>query len=74
MLNDFFISSTFISNARLKLANIKQMLSNTLRLNICYLEIIHILHPRYHLKIIGYIKKNQKKRKNDTENGDKNEK
>ena len=24
---------------------IKQMLSNTLRLNLCYLKIIHILHP-----------------------------
>ena len=31
----------------------KQMLSNTLRLNFCYLKIIHILHPRYHQKIIS---------------------
>ena len=30
------------------------MLSNSLRLNFCYLEIIHILYPRYHLKIIRY--------------------
>ena len=29
---------------------IKQMLSNILRLNFCYLKIIHILHPRYHPK------------------------
>ena len=29
------------------------MLSNTLRLNLCYLKIIHTLHPRYHLKIIA---------------------
>ena len=27
---------------------IKQMLSNTLRLNFFYLKIIVILHPRYH--------------------------
>ena len=38
------------------------MLSNTLRLNFCYLKIIQILHQRYHPKIIGYILK--KKRKN----------
>ena len=31
------------------------MLSNTLRLNFCYLKIIHILHP----KIIGNILKNK---------------
>ena len=30
----------------------KQMLSNTQRLNICYLKIIPILHPRYHPKKI----------------------
>ena len=42
---------------------IKQMLSNTLRLNFCYLKIIHILHQRYHLKIIGHILKNKQKNK-----------
>ena len=37
----FLINNTFISNTRLKLAKkIKQMLSNTLRLNFCYLKII----------------------------------
>ena len=30
-----------------------QMLSNTMRLNFCNLKIIHILHPRYHPKLIG---------------------
>ena len=40
---------------------IKQILSNTLRLNFCYLKIIHILHPRYHPKIIGHILKNKQK-------------
>ena len=35
------------------------MLSNTLRLNFCYLKFIHILHPRYHPKAIGHILKNK---------------
>ena len=52
----------FISNARLKLAknqaNAKQQ---QLRLNFCYLKIIHILHPRYHPKIIGHILKKKEK-------------
>ena len=34
------------------------MLSNTLRLNFCYLKVIHVLHPRYHPKIIEHILKN----------------
>ena len=34
------------------------MLSNTLRLNLCYLKIIHILHPRYHPKVIWPILEN----------------
>ena len=32
-------------------------------LNFCYLKIIHILHPRYHPKIIGHILKNKQKNK-----------
>ena len=51
----FFISNTFISNVRLKVAKIKQNLSNTLRLNFCYLKMIFFLHPHYHPKIIGVI-------------------
>ena len=43
--------------------NIKQMLSNTLRLNFCYLNFIHILHLRYHPEIIGYILKNKQMNK-----------
>ena len=35
------------------------MLSNTLRLNLNYLKIIHILHPRYRTKTIGPILKNE---------------
>ena len=51
----FFISNTFISNAQLKLAKIKQKLSNTLRINFHYLTIICFLHLRYHPEIIGDI-------------------
>ena len=51
-LHAFFVSNTFISNARLKLAknqaNVKQH-PNT-----------HILHPRYHPKIIVLTLKNNK--------------
>ena len=39
------------------------MLSNTLRLKFCYLKSIHILHPRYHPKIVGHILKNKQKSK-----------
>ena len=28
-----------------------------------FLKIIHILHPRYHPKIIGYVLKNKEKKK-----------
>ena len=41
--------------------NIKQMPSNTLKLNFCYLKIIHILHPRYYPKIVGHILNNKQK-------------
>ena len=34
------------------------MLSNTLRVNFCYLKVSRILHSRYHSKIIGHILKN----------------
>ena len=37
------------------------MLSNTLRLNFCYLKIIYILHPRNHPKKTGHIPKNKQK-------------
>ena len=39
------------------------MLSDTLRLNFCYLTIIHILHQRDHPKIIRYVLKNKQKNK-----------
>ena len=47
-----YISNTFISKTRLKLAKNQANLSNILRLNFCYLNIIRFLHPRYHLKTI----------------------
>ena len=46
-IHAFFISKTFISNS--------------LRLNFCYLKNIHILHPHHHPKIIGNILKNKQK-------------
>ena len=42
---------------------IKQMLSNTLRLNFWYLETIHIHHPGHHPNIIGHTLKNKQKNK-----------
>ena len=42
---------------------INQMLSNTLRLNFCYLKVINTLHSHYHPKIIGHILKNMQKNK-----------
>ena len=41
---------------------IKQKLSNTLRLNFCYLKVIRSPHSRYHPKIIGDILKMYKKK------------
>ena len=40
----FFIRNTFINNARWKWEKIKQILSNTPRLNFCYLKMIHLVH------------------------------
>ena len=39
------------------------MLGNTLRLKICYLKIIQILHICYHPKIMRHILKNKQKNK-----------
>ena len=40
---------------------IEQTVSDTLRLNFCYLKIICFLPPRYHPKIKGHILKNVQK-------------
>ena len=54
----FFISNTFISNAKLKLVKkIKEKLSNTLRLNFCFSKIFRFLHLNYYPKVIGGILK-----------------
>ena len=56
----FFISNTFISNTRLKLANHQEKLSSTTFTqlnNFCYLKIIWFLHPRYHPKVIVHVQK-----------------
>ena len=39
------------------------MLSKFLRLNFFYLKIFHVIHPRYHPKIIVHILKNMEKNK-----------
>ena len=75
----------FISNAKLtkNWQKIKQMLSYTLRLNFCYLKIIHIPHTSHNPKTIRHILKNKQKNKSVcfqeivrliNENGDENEK
>ena len=53
----FFVTNTFISNARLNLVKIKQKLSNTLRLNFHYLKTL----PSKNKK--RYSKKKLKKNK-----------
>ena len=47
------------------------MLSNTLKLNFCYLKIIHTFYPRYNPKIKSHILKN--KQNSDTVNHNENE-
>ena len=42
---------------------LKQMLSNTPRLNFCYFKIIHIFRQQYDPKIIEHIIKNKQKNK-----------
>ena len=54
----FFISHTFVSEIRPKLAKIKQKLSSTMRLNFFYWKIICFLHPRFYHNFSGYWGKN----------------
>ena len=58
----FFISNTFATPGW-NWQKVKQMLSNTLKLNFWYLKIIHILHERYHPKMIDHILTNKHKSK-----------
>ena len=59
-IHAFYISNSFTSNDKLNWQKIKQLLSNTLRMNLCYLRIIHILDLRYFTQIIGHILKKAK--------------
>ena len=59
------------------MAKNQERLSNILRLKFCNSKVIHILHSRYHPKIVVYILKNKQKNKflcihtmNHNENGD----
>ena len=58
----FCISNTFISNIRLKLAKNQAKAKQHPETELLLLKIIiGLLHPRYHLKIIGYTLKNVQK-------------
>ena len=58
----FFYKQHFYKQRQAEIGKkIKQKLSNTLRLNFCYLKIIRFLYPRYHPKIIGNTLKNVQK-------------
>ena len=63
-LHAFFIYATLLkATPGWNWQKIKQILSNTMRINFCYLKIFHILPPRCHPKIIGHILKNKQKNK-----------
>ena len=57
LITCFFICNTFARMPDWNLQNIKQKLSNNLKLNFCYLKIICFLHQYYHQKITRDIKK-----------------
>ena len=62
-IHTFLYKQHFYNQRQINWQKIKQMVSNTLRLNFCYLKIIDILHSRYHPTIIGHILKNKQKNK-----------
>ena len=57
----FFISNTFISNAKLKLAKNQFESKSKNTKQHPEAERIHIFHQRHHPKIIEYIQKTRKK-------------
>ena len=60
----FFYKQHFYNENQAKICKkIKQMLSNILRQYFCYLKIFHVIHPRYHPKMIAHILKNMEKEK-----------
>ena len=56
-LDTFFISSTFICNARLKLIRNEANTKQHPKAELYYLKIILVLHARYHPKIMVQILK-----------------
>ena len=63
-LNEFFYKQHFCKqNKGRNWQKIKQKINNMLRLNFCYLKIMHLLHPCYHPRITGNIPKNKQKNK-----------
>ena len=62
LITCFSICNTFARMPDWNLQNIKQKLSNNLRLNFCYFKIICFLHQCYQQKITRYIKKKKKKK------------
>ena len=73
-IHTFFYKQHFYKQRQAETGKKMQILSNTLRLNFCYLKIIHTLHPCYHPKIIVHILKNKQKKKYFRKNEDENEK
>ena len=62
-LHAFFISNTFISNARLELAKNRANAKQHPGAEPLLFKNIHIFHPPYHTKIIGCILKSKQKKK-----------
>ena len=60
-MHAFFISNTFISNARLKLAKNQAKAKQRPEAEILLFKIIRFLHPCYHSKITGDVPKNKQK-------------
>ena len=57
----FFISNTFISTVRMKLAKNQAKTKQHPEKEFCYLKIVRFVHPRSHAKIIRGILKMLKK-------------
>ena len=62
-LHVVFISNTFISNARLKLAKNQLNAKQHPETELLLFENLHIFHQRYHPKIIEHILKTKQKNK-----------
>ena len=69
-----FISNTFISNVALKLAKNQANAKQHPEAELLLMEIIPILHSRYHPKILGHTLKTRTKCLNHNENEKEKEK